>query len=549
MAERFLKRGDMQAYEREAQDFLKTHPESEFAPRAALDLLIYATAADRKDLAEEMQLKLALDYPESMQASYLQRTFAKDEDYRKLLAKLLERNARSPRDDFPKAYQRALGAGTKRFGKGLLNDSDFLLKSAIIVGATGDADAQQTLMAVFHELAKNEEALRKIAGIAADEKRPSAERAQALHQESENATAAFLRDFFLSRLSAEEKESAGIRRVIADSHLVKARFSDALALLEKLPADADPDKVLFQRIWCHASKGEPAKVAALQSELDEKFPQSPWCKEGHAVLHAAENAEKNMGLYAEALHAFADDAKKQFGALECTILSDGGDASKKLTVYLALSTGTNYLELQIRQGADLMLAYRSTGKDASLFSKDDAAIHHFLQPGPVPIPVLNLERDKDGSFQFTFNAQFQSGFKGAAADSPTLLDSPFLSTREGALDLLRSTPRTGALLADVTESAGVRKFALVFRDALKPGSTEVAIMISPDHRITRLHAGKFELRDIRYGPADSVKFTPPAWPEAKTVTAETFDIAYFFKFFGKVMEIFSSSKGGTVKTQ
>lgn len=552
MAERFRGRGDMEGYEREAQEFLKAHPRSEFAPRAALDLFIYATAADRKELAEEMRVMLALEYPESMQGAYLRTTFAKDEDYRKLLVKLLERNASAPREDFPRKYQRALAGGIKQFGKALLNDSDFLLKSAIIVGATGDAASQRSLLAAFTERAKDEETLRKIAVIAADENKTAAERATALHAESENATAAFLRDFFLSRLSMEEKESAAIRRVTAESLLVKSKFSDALPLLEKLPAGADAAdaaKILFQRILCHATKGESAKIAALQAELNERHAESPWRERGRAVMHAVDNAEKNMGLYAVALHEFIADAKQHFAALECTIVFDRGDAGKRLSVYLALSAAVNFMEVQVRDGDELKLAYKSGGKDSAIFMMDDPVIHRFLQPGPVPAPVLNLERNKDGSFSFTFNAQFQTGFQGVAAGNQKLLDSPFLNSREGAMELVRSSARTAVLLGDVTDSDGGKKFALVFPDVRKPESDELGITVSANHRISALRMGKFECRDIRYGPADTVKFSPPPWPEVKTVTAEQFDIPYFFKVFGKIAEMFSSEKKDAGKTQ
>ena len=55
---------------------------------------------------------------------------------------------------------------------------------------------------------------------------------------------------------------------------------------------------------------------------------------------------------------------------------------------------------------------------------------------------------------------------------------------------------------------------------------------------------KFKCASIRYSSVESFGFSPPAWPELKTVTKQEFDASLLFKLMGMLSEKFCSTKSG-----
>ena len=537
--ERFLKNGDIAGYAHAAQDYIRAHPDSEFTPRVALDLLMLAQLNDKTAIVEDMSAKLLLDYLETVQGTYFGSTYSTVEDYRSRLTKLLDQHIQTPTAGFPKKYRRALMFGSKKFGNDVFSDNDFLLKSAFVVAASGDSELQRTLLDSFMNRGKKDDKLHAIAALATDETKSLPERVVGLHSESEEPTAGFLRDLLILSLSKSEKDSPALRQVIAESLLEQRKFQAALAILEQLPTDKNGDKILFQRLWCYAVTGDMKQVAALQARLDKEFPNSSWHEHGLQLSRSAEIAGKNLGLYVDALRTVVATAKNDFAELEASLSFENKKLGKTYTAYLAFANTLNLFEFQLRTGDDLAVAYKSTATDSMFFTKDEPAIRRFLQSGFLFSPVINVARTQDNLFNINGSFAFQQFGKSQRNSS---LDSPYLNDPESIKAMIQNSLYTGVLLGEVSQSPAGRTFSFFRPKVQKPEINEWRIVVSNDNRIVSVQSANLNLHDVRYGSANSIKFAPPAWPTLKVVTEEKFNASILFKIVAKVMEVFVSQQ-------
>jgi hypothetical protein len=542
LPERFIQVDDVAGYEQAAQTYLETHADSDFAPRVALDLLMISRIKNQEEIAEAMETKLLLDYPQTVHGTYFRTSYAKGEDYRSRLSTLLEQYVKTPSADFPKKYLAAVDFGVMKFGNELFNDHDFLLRSAFVAGAAGDTERQNMLLTAFNAMAKKDDdnKLQPIAALATDETEPLSRRIMGLHEASENPTAGFLRDVLLLRLPAEEKDTPELRPVVAEALLDRKQFQLALPILERLPADQDGDKRLFQRLWSHAMTGDPKRAAELLAQLDQDFPASSWRELGHRVLPAAEAAEKNLDLYVDTFRTIVNTAKQDFSEFEARLSFQDEESSRKLTAYLAYSNSLKLFEIQLGSGKDLATAYRSTAMGSMLYVKGEPAVRRCLQPGWIFSPNIDVHHVPGENFSLHANFGFTQFGKTFSNDS---LESPYLNEPEKIRTLLKRPITRLALLGEVRKTEEGRIFSLFRPKVLKPETTEYRMVISHDNRILSVHGGPLDIYDVRYGPAKSLKFSPPPWPKRPMITVEEFDPSLIFETIGKILAAIVAKQG------
>jgi hypothetical protein len=69
------------------------------------------------------------------------------------------------------------------------------------------------------------------------------------------------------------------------------------------------------------------------------------------------------------------------------------------------------------------------------------------------------------------------------------------------------------------------------------------MVISHDNRILSVHGGPLDIYDVRYGPAKSLKFSPPPWPKRPMITVEEFDPSLIFETIGKILAAIVAKQG------
>lgn len=536
--EEYLERGDPAGYTKAAGDFLQQHPDSGFAPRVAFDALMVATVFPNQPEAANMRRLLALNYPRSLQARYFRSTFANAGDYRQLLSGFIDEFSRAPSPGFPERFTQGLGAALDDFGDSLLDDSEFLLESAYLLQAAGEVAGQEDLLARLKPRLEQNDDLARIAGIAADSEKSQAEKAMELHALSAFPTAQLLRNLLLFQMTEDEREAPAMRQISAEAAIQDKRFADALALLEKQQAADHGDKVLFQRAWSHAALGQPDEARALLDQLETDYPDSPWVAPARALKASQEQYALRRPAFANALISTAQ-AFAELEALEGTLFYTQAPNSPPITVYLAIDLGKNTFEAQLRRADTLELAYRTAADGAVLYTRGDTVLRRSSMPGPVPLVKVGLEPRAEGGFHFNFSANLAKDFDDLIQDNNTLLDSPFLKTREGADELLGHLRQSGYLLGEVAQVDGQTILTLLQPDARDPEAISSSrFHLNESGQLVGLTIGDIAIRDMRYGASDSMRFSPPEWPSLETVMTEDFDAGLFANTMDNLAQMF-----------
>ncbi|WP_045221077.1 tetratricopeptide repeat protein [Desulfonatronum thioautotrophicum] len=539
--EKFLEHDDPAGYAQAAMDFLAENPDSAFAPRVAFDLLMVATVFHNTQYADMMTKLMVLDYAQSLQARYFRSTFPDADSYRALLARALDEFAREPNADFPAQYAHGLGFALDDFGDQLLTDADFLLKSAYVLGAAGEAEAKQDFLARLAPMVSKDDELGSIMALAAGAQKNIVETTRELHAISGNNTALFLRDLFLFLMTETERETPAMRQVAAEAYIEAKRFRDALPILERQALEEHGEKIVFQRAWSHAALGEREKALSLLRQLDDHYPDSPWRVPGSQLTDALEQYDVRLEAFTEALLTLTATAT-DLDAFEGRLFFTPEGSAVPMSLYLALSMENNFLEAQLRREDALKYAYKTSPEGSMLFVKGDNVMHRFLEPGPAPSFKLDLQRDMHGRFQLDLSASLVDDLQDIALSNRTFLESPYLTTREGAMELMQYTMQSGYFLGEIikTDEQPVQtRLTLVMLDARDPGATASGSIILNDiGQLVGLEMKNIVVRDVQYGESSAVTFSPPEWPLLDVVESREFNIGYFFNILGNLAQLF-----------
>ena len=537
--EPYLEHGDPAGYAQAVMDFLERHPDSNFAPRVAFDLLMVATVFQNQPHAQKMQRLFVLDYPQSLQARYFRSTFANAGDYRQLLSRLLDEFSREPSPAFPEQFTQGLGAALDDFGDQLLDDADFLLKSAYLLEAAGEVAGQKDLLVRLTPMLDRNDDLADIAALAADSQKSISEKAVELHNASSNKTALFLRDLFLFQMTKDEREEPGIRQVAAEASIEARRFADALALLERQSLTEHGDKIIFQRAWSHAALGQADQAQDLLAQLEADYPGSPWLVPGRALKDAQEQYDSRLEAFTDALISSAA-AFAELDAFEGTLLYTPVPTSAPITAYVAMNLGKNSFETHLRRAEALELAYRTAPEGSMLYIGGADVLRRASEPGPMPSFTVDLRRDARGGFEFNLSGNLINDLDDLVRNNRSLLESPFLTTREGVEELLNYSVQSGYLLGKVEQTDGQTTLTLLRPDARDPESmTSGSFQLNEAGQLVGLAIGDVEVRNMRHGESDSMTFSPPEWPPLETALSKEFNIGLFFNIIENLIQMFT----------
>jgi len=533
-----LEQGDPAGYAKAARDFLASHPDSSMAPRVAFDLLMLAKVFQDLPALAEMRRLLALDYAQSLQARYYRSTFANAEDYRRILSELIDQFSRRPDPEFPGHFARGLGAALDDYGDQLLNDPDFLLKSAYLLQAAGETAGQEDLLARLEPMLGEDDDLARIAGIAADSDQSAAEKAVALHGMSTTPSARFLRDLLLFQMTEDARQAPAIRQISAEAAIQDNRFADALALLPRQAPTDGGDKILFQRAWSHAALGQHDEARALIDQLAAEYPDSPWLTPGHALKESQEHYDARLKAFSNALISAAKTIA-DLDAFEGTLLYTAAPDGRPITAYVAMDLGKNFFATQLRRAETLELAYETGPDGAMLYKRGDKVLRRALEPGPVPSFKVELQRGTDGGFNFSLAANLEDNLGDLIRENRALLESPLLTTRAGRDELLNSLRESGNLLGEVKQTDGGTNLTLLRPDARDPDASSTTLFqLNEAGQLIGLTVGDIRIEDMRYGESGAMAFSQPEWPPLDTLTTEEFDAGFFFGIIENMAQIF-----------
>lgn len=535
--ESYLKQNDPESFALEAMDFLAEHPDSHMAPRVAFDLYMVAAVFQHSLYEAKMEEVLALDYPQSLQGNYFRSTFSDADAYRGLLSRLLDDFASDPQADFIPRFVHGLGYALDDFGDLLLSDPDFVLKSAYMLKAAGETDAQKSFLNTLEPMLTRNAELAEISAIAADDQKSVQDKILALHDKSSQHSALFLRNLFLFSLSDDELETAAMRQVVAEALIEARRFSDALLLLEKQSLDHNGDQILFQRAWCQAAMHQRDQALSSIARIGKDYPDSPWLNQALVLQQAVQQYDARLETYTSALLKLTDTIS-DLDALEVSVLYTPEGYNTVAALYMAMNMVDHFFESQLRVNNNLEFAYKSSPQESLLFVRGNDTIHHALEPGPLPSLNLDLFQDRNDKFQFNLALNLVNDFQDMALSNQSFLESPFLTTQEGAHELLNYTITSGYLPGQIETDDYGTVFNLHMPDARTPkGMSTSKFILNKAGKLEGLEISGVKIQKINYGDAASLSFSPPEWPDLDKVTSREFNAGYFFNVFGNILQL------------
>jgi len=542
--EDYLPAGRVGEYVQAASSFLKNSPTDRFAPRVTFDLYTLFSSMGKTKEAEQLRGKLLLDYPLSFQAGYLITTFEDASKFAKFLDGLIEKLYKKEPAGLPRSFCRLYSVGLNRFRghRDLSENLPLLLKGYLFAQIAKDADLEKQIRKnlALKQIELDDPTEQELLEISLSRTLSVEERILRLHVIEGEKLANFLKRVYLESLDAETAKLASIQKVKIQNRLEDKQFSEALTLINALPAEVkQAPEVRFWQGLSYYGLGQDSKALQVFGEIYNGNPEGAWAQTvkafGEGLLAVNTSIEQQSVL----IHQFIQTMLGDTEVFQVQLVHEGESGNPKpLYVYVGVLPKQNFMEITFTKGNELILAYRTTNVDSTLFFKDESVIHHFPKPGPIISPTMNVEKSEDGGFTFSAEASMESNFSAAKKKSQLLLRTPILNSQKGLQELLAYTYRKHGICPLPSSKSGD---SLIYSGLLpnyqKPGLEKFQFVQNASGRLVKMQFPGIQLTDLQYGPASAVKLTPPAWPEKSVQHHQQLDIALFLRVFAVLAEL------------
>lgn len=525
-------------YMRDALDWLGRNPQSNDAPRAAMDLVMSATIIGDEVLRDGLRARILLAYAASGPAAYLMTQFKDVDEFAAFVLKMVERNNLVPSEQFSTRALSLLGRGGHRFGTEavVLEESALGILAAVWSVEENDPKAAQQIVRLLEIKFKDDPQLLQIVRIAMDPKTPASEKFVLLNP-VESAVAKTVQGHFHLRVAEADRANPPVLKTLAQWELDAGKHAEAMKLLDAHPGkDTDP-QIMYWRVWLHGAAGEANKADAVAAAMKEKHPNEGWTKSAGLLAEAARESAARTGAYAETLLAAIGTLRttEQIELSIAVIPKEPG--SDRLGIYFAFASGKLF-ELHISRAGKPVLAYRTTPTECAIYSAGDGVAYHFAESGMIPAAKFALTRDAAGVVNFNAGFDMVRDFARAGGGFAKLLENPLFANKEGVAELLRSPNR---FLGAVEEKDGGKAYWWMSPSSGSPELTGLRYTLAADGRIIAVASGAARTERIAYGPAGSFELKPPPWPAADMVRRDKFDGTVMFKLMGSVMQLFTKT--------
>ena len=534
--EDYLAKQQLKQFVEDAGAFLRSQPSHPLAARVAMDLHMLGTLTRDGRLARQARLLLLLRYPGSLFGAYVMQGVPDAKTYRRILQEPLRDKVEELAGPFGEAFRAALTRGLKRYGPSLLADDGFALCCAVAARQWSDGELQAAADAHL-DSAKEDQTLRKLREIALDGKRSAKDKAVALHRLGDDPSARLLVRYFLSMLSAEDRDNEQMLLICAETLLGDRKFAQAEQAVAKLAARRETARRMFWLGWCRFAQGRFDAAADALAKAGRMDPSGPWAAPAEQLRAACGQLDERLGrLAADAMAAIAK-LRDETDAFEGqAVISAGGEAAQ---LYVAVVPGDDYAEIHYRRGGATLVALRSVPAGAKLYLSADATTYEFAGMGMVPVAKLAL-RDDGVSAAFGLERSVRQALKAGAG----VLDSPFLSSAAGMKRfLVGSLIRRGIFPGPVSTDGSATTHVWLSPSVREAKLSEFRATLDADKRLVGLRYGAFRVERLRYGAKSAAPLSPPPWPAGKTVsvskdTAPSTFLALVGKALGEVTHLF-----------
>jgi hypothetical protein len=534
--EDYLPDGRYTAYADKASTYLRQNPDSKFAARVAMDLWIAGNVNGDAQTVAKMRKLILGEYPGSVQQKFLLGLMGNPQDFATAMADVADDVLENPTQASAFKFIQSMNDGVGKFRQAAFGDGGMILSTAILAREAGDFATAHDCAAFLRAAGEPAKPLTDVLDIISDDSTPLPQRILKLHALPNRLLASRFERYLIAKLPAADQSSPDMLRVQADNLLEFGRVSEALPMMEKIPAGTpDESRLMFWRAWAWAAAGDTATSQDLFNQLKQKHPDDPWTKQAADLQPTVSGLDTDLSHSAEAMVAAAEKVKQNLGQIEGEVAYTRPD-NVEVGLYTSLVSGKSF-EMRVTTGTKTTLAYRTTDKDCTLFIDGDANVYKYAKPGLLPLPIVRVGRSGN-AFAFGLNLTMSQNPDDIGKAMDVLLSSPYLSQREGLIELLKSSQRRGEFPMPPVTVGDVTTYSWVTPKSATPGVEKIEIAVNSANVITGVSTPTITVRKLHYGAAGSFNPSTPPFPEGPVVSKDELDPVMMNKILPSVLNAF-----------
>ena len=540
--EDYIEDGNLQEYLKLANQYLDEKPNSNEAPRLALDLMMMGKAAEDFNSVVRGTDLLLFDYLGSLPSLHFISSFDKGSPRLSQLLHVKLSEADLSDANFPSAYANTIILLARIHGPELINDPFLLLSSYLVVEQTDKKDLVESLAKALEITQEKNAKLRPLIDICKAETGPL-EKLTQLHLLTSLDTTFFVR-FYTSQLTEEQKRSTDFLESMVQSTLfgVPAQPELALSYLSDLPENLSnlPKYKVFTAL-VHLLKGNIESSTTILSPVAdlENSDSDPWIEIAKSLKDGSGFSQSRKSLFLEQIEKLFERWLKGSNAFLVEGTWNDSNASKQLNFILGVSKEDESVEIHFLKKDQPYFCYKVAPQNCMILTPSGKNLL-FNSGGAYPLPKIEITRDVEGgSFHYNFNLNFGRNFEDLTNQMEENLAISYLSTATGREVLLNHFfDRKGVWLSAPASSSLGTVFNINKIDP-KTGSQISKIEISASGDLISLNLGKLRISKFLMGEK-TILSNLPQWEKSEVETIPEFQLPLLIESIGTLIE--SASK-------
>jgi hypothetical protein len=509
----------------DAEEFLRTNPESPHAARVAFDLFAISKLRDGDDSRTlQMTHKLLLDFADTLHGRYYLSTLADAKSAGSALRDVIRWHVQAPAPDFAPRYARIFDRLARRWGADLFKDGNLAMQSLLILEDPEFAEVYSQTLEVFKTQIASRELEPKLVEAVTQSGVPLTARIKTLHtlaMDEKSKADTILRDLLLLRLPPKLERVDGIPFLRAEVLLQRCEAAAAYSAYRGAPQNEFSDRDLWLKGWCAARVGDKREADRMLQTLRTRFPKSPYTPVAAEVLENAFPENPVIAEYTRALDQIVELCAHQTDSFNLKIEHKNTDPHKARTAFVNYSGPRQQFSVMLcNSNREVLAAFESNAKRARAWGPGRNSIHVDPKGGVVHVPEVTLTLEPgNNSFQFrTHMAPF-----GKPIPCPLLHMSAFADSGSRAATVAYFQAY-GMCFGPIRETDSGKTLQCMLPSLAGPDVASWRVRVSKDGRLVGIEGGE-HIWEIRSGISVDEPFDAPGWPDLpETIEEDNFAV-------------------------
>ena len=545
-AESMLADGRIEEYLSAARGFLEEHADAPDSARVALEAMMVAAVHRKADAEKDLKRVLLLAHGDSLAGRFALTRFADAKACREFLDEVIQQRLAGLKPPLARRYMATVRRAVSFWGRGVMTDDQFLLRTALAARVAGDKQGWQQCLS---QLDRDKAPVMKAAKLLFDPKIGHVQRIVALQElvAALPATGDFVWHFY-GRLAEADRSRPEILRLVAGNHLAESRFAEARPVIKRLVKIVPGDgQAVIWSAWTDAVTGDNIEIGAAVSGLRafaRKHENSKWAMTASKLATAIAGHRGRLATAVDELGEILDDWKDGQPQLVKVRLGYSTGDGPRVDGFASFDSKAKQFEVTLSRNGGLVMAASSAPQGSRLFSSSDPVIYRLDGRAIFPAPRFSITRGDDGKFEVQVGVSLGDQVKAMQDLTGTIASSPWLSKKTGRIEVWKhATVDRGWYPVEAVFRDGELVVHLIRPRITEPGFDETTIRI--DRRRQKL-SGTFDGFDftIAYGDARATAWlSGPRWPDVPTKA--TADASMIFRLLGAASSLFDDKAART----